>query len=103
MYARVRLYSNKEGEIYRFLIKFYNYGHSALKQNVFSDMYIHSLEWENIYANPVDIANILGVFVENIDDFDINMWVSLDRDIFINITKNNADNLIRYLYERYPD
>jgi len=27
---------------------------------------------------------------------------SLDKGIYINVTEENADNLIRYLYERYP-
>ena len=30
------------------------------------------------------------------------MWVSLDKGVFINVTEENADNLIKYLYERYP-
>ena len=60
------------------------------------------LEWENIYSNPVEIANILGVFIDNNDKFDINMWISLDKDVFINVTDDNADKIIRYLYERYP-
>ena len=36
------------------------------------------------------------------DKFDINMWISLDKDVFINVTDDNADKIIRYLYERYP-
>ena len=36
------------------------------------------------------------------DDYKINMWVCLDKDILINVTKNNVDDIIRYLYERFP-
>ena len=30
------------------------------------------------------------------------MWVSLDENVLINVSENNADKLIRYLYERFP-
>lgn len=101
MYSRIRLYSNKEGEIYNFLSKFYNNSEKD-DNNIFNNMYKNILEWENIYSNPVEIANILGVFIDNIDEFNINMWISLDKGLFINVTRENADNIIRYLYERYP-
>lgn len=101
MYSRVRLYSKKKGEIYKFLSKFYK---DSLENNddVFNDIYRNTLEWENIYSNPVEIANMLGVFIDNADEFDITMWISLDKGFFINVTKENSDNIIRYLYERYP-
>ena len=40
--------------------------------------------------------------MDNKDDFKINMWVSLDKDVLINVSQNNVDGLIRYLYERFP-
>ena len=40
--------------------------------------------------------------MDNKDDFKINMWVSLDKDVLINVSENNVDELIRYLYERFP-
>ena len=48
------------------------------------------------------MVDILGTYVDNNDMYKINMWISLDEDAFINVTENNADKLIRYLYERYP-
>ena len=102
MSFRIRLYSNKDGEIYKFLDKFYNDQNLDNQDNVFNDIYLHSLEWENIYSNPIEIATIIGVFIDNVDDFKINMWLNLDKDFFINITKNNADDVIKYLYERFP-
>ena len=60
------------------------------------------LEWEKLYKNPIEMADIIGVFMDNKDDFKINMWVSLDKDVLINVSENNVDELIRYLYERFP-
>ena len=48
------------------------------------------------------MAEIIGVFIDNHEDYHINMWVCLDENAFINITSDNADSVIRYLYERYP-
>lgn len=92
MYTVVNLYSNKKGEIAKFLNSFY-------KKNI---SHPNDLKWEKIFENPIEMADIVGTFIDNKDNYCINMWVSLDENAFINITENNADNLIRYLYERYP-
>ena len=102
MYAHVRLYSKKSDDISKFLTKYFSNENLNDKNNVFNEMYSNIYQWENIYSNPVEIATILGVFIDNKDDYSINMWVSFDAGFFINVTKNNADNIIKYLYERYP-
>ncbi len=88
----VNIYSDKSGEISKFLSKFY-------RKNIFLS---NDLKWEKIFANPIEIADFIGIFVDNKDLYKINMWISLDEGAFINVTENNADKLIRYLYERYP-
>ena len=102
MYSTVRFYSNKDGEIFSFLSKYYRTNNESYKNIQDLDVYLHSLEWEKEYKNPVEIATILGVFADNIEDFQIAMWICLDKGYYINITPNNADSIIRYLYERYP-
>ncbi len=89
----VSLYSMDDTEIEKFLKSFYE-----------NDVNIENkLEWEQNYDNPIEIATIIGTFIDNIDKYSINMWISLDEGIFINVTEQNADNIIRYLYERYPN
>ena len=92
----IKLFSNVNGEISRFLKHFY----SNNQQDILVDDYI--LEWQKTFENPIEMAEIIGVFIDNIDDYKINMWICLDEDILINVTKNNVDELIRYLYERFP-
>lgn len=92
MFAIVNLYSTRKGELNRFLSKFYN-------TNL--DIY-DSLKWEKKSANPIELAEIIGVFIDNSDSYLLNMWISIDKDIFINVNEKNADNIIRYLYERFP-
>ena len=89
----VSLYSKKNGEIFKFLSKYYE------EKNFESS---NMLEWKKEFQNPIEIADIIGVFIENKDEYKINMWVSLDEDVLINVTDHNADKIIRYLYERYP-
>lgn len=89
----VSLYSMDNTQIEKFLNCF-------LEKNINID---NKLEWEHNYDNPIEIASIIGVFIDNNDKFDINMWISLDEGIFINVTEENADKIIRYLYERYPN
>ena len=84
--------AKKIGEISKFLCDFYN-------KNINLE---NDLKWEKIFENPIEIADILGTFADNIDLYNINMWVSLDEGAFIYVTEDNADKLIRYLYERYP-
>lgn len=88
----VNLYSKKDNEIYRFLNDFN-------KEDI-NDK--NALEWTKEFKNPIEIADIIGVFMDNNDKYDINMWISLDKDFFINVTDNNANQIIRYLFERYP-
>jgi len=90
MSATVRLYSEKSGEIKSFIKNFFNKDISVADD----------LIWEKTYENPVDLVDLIGVFVEN--NYDINMWINLDDDVFINITKTNADEIIRYIFERFP-
>lgn len=96
METSIKLFSNNEGEILRFLNHFFNLG-QINEEITFSD-----LEWEKTYKNPIDMADMIGSFIENSEDYKINMWVSLDDDVLINVTQNNADDIIRYLYERFP-
>ena len=92
MQATVNLYSDKKGELNNFLSRFYN-----------TNLEIYeSLKWEKKYANPLELAEIIGTFIDNIDDYNIAMWISLDKNVFISISENNANDIIRYLYERYP-
>lgn len=92
MIAKVILYSNKKNEIINFLSKFYNTSF---------DIGISQL-WKKDFINPIEISEFIAAFADNINCFDIAMWISLDEDIFIRISSSNADNVIKYLFERYP-
>lgn len=92
MNSSVSLYSVIDNEIKKFLSLYYE------KDIVLND----NLKWTKSFKNPIEIAEMIGTFIDNNDKFNINMWISLDEGVFINVTDHNADNIIRYLYERYP-
>ena len=92
MNAIVKLYSSKSGEILSFLKKF-----SEKDSEIGTDLF-----WLKEYQNPIEICDIIGALIDNNDTYTINIWISLDPDIFINITQSNLDDIIRYMFERYP-
>lgn len=93
MSAKVILFSSKTGEINNFLNKFY-----ASTQNIATD----TLSWEEHFPNPVDVSEMVAVFSDNHTNFDLDMWISFDKDVFIKISPLNANLVIKYIFERYP-
>lgn len=92
MYVTVSLYSQKQGELNKFLSKFYNTNLEIYEE----------LNWEKKYDNPIELAEIIGVFLDNMDDYLIHMWICLDKNMYIHISEKNGNELIKYLYERFP-
>ena len=88
----VNLYSEKSKYLEKFLGSFYNCSFDLNSK----------LNWSKEYNNPVEIADIIGVFIDNYEDLNLVMWITLDRNIYINIKPDNADTVIRYLFERFP-
>jgi len=92
MKAKVILFSDKYGEINNFLNKFY-----SNKSN-----HGNSTSWKKEFPNPVEISEFIAAFSDNSNSFDLTMWVSLDKDVFIKISPSNSEHIIKYLFERYP-
>ena len=92
MFATVNLYSAKKGELNDFLSRFYN-----------TDLEIYNnLNWEKKYTNPIELAEIIGVYIDNSDLYNLKMLICIDKNLFITITEDNANDIIKYLYERFP-
>ena len=92
MFATVNLYSTKKGELNDFLSRFYN-----------TDLEIYNnLNWKKKYTNPIELAEIIGVYIDNSDLYNLKMFICIDKNLFITITEDNANDIIKYLYERFP-
>ncbi len=92
MHAIAKFQSHKPGEINEFLSEYYNTNLEIEKH----------LKWEKKYENPIELTDLIAAFIDNAENFDIKMWISLDKDIFIKISEYNANDIIKYLFERYP-
>ena len=92
MVAFVNLYSKNKVELNNFLSKFYNNNLKITDDN----------SWEKDFNNPVEIAELVGAYIDNNDNYNISMWICLDEGVIIKITNKNADDIIKYLYERFP-
>ena len=88
----VNLFSEKPGEVNKFLSHFYN---TNLELN-------YALSCNKNYENPIEMAEIIGTYIDNVDKYTLNMWISLDKGIYLHVNEYNADDIIKYLYERFP-
>ena len=86
MFATVNLYSTKKGELNDFLSRFYN-----------TDLEIYNnLNWKKKYTNPIELAEIIGVYIDNSDLYNLKMLICIDKNLFITITEDNANDIIKY-------
>ncbi len=92
MTTSVDLFSMKKGEILKFLKKYYDENYK-IKED---------LHWKKIFENPIEMVDLIGSFIDNNEKFEITMWICLDEDVLINVNSTNANNIIKYLFERYP-
>ena len=88
----INIYRENVNEIKNFVDKFYGNNTNIL----------NSLKYEVIFENPIHASDMISAFIDNNDKFKISMWLSLDKGIFINVNEQNANKIIRYLFERYP-
>ena len=92
MHSSINIFSEKKGEINKFLSNYYN-TNLDIENN---------LKWQKIYNNPIEMTDLIGVFIDNFEDYQLNLWVCLDSDVYIRVSNKNADKLIRYIFQRYP-
>lgn len=93
MGSKVFILSEENTLINSFLQKFYNSSIPNSQQTTF---------WKKTFSNPLEIAELAAAYTDNSNFHKLNMWISLDKNIFIKISPSNVDIIIKYLFERYP-
>ena len=91
MIAKMILFSHNKDDINNFLSKFYN-----------NNINIQKNTWEKSYNNPIEIADLVGVYTDNYDDFELNFWICLDEGLIFQVNNKNGNEIIKYLFERFP-
>lgn len=85
----LNLYCKDQNELSSFLERFYNKKFEKSIENITFD-------------NPIEMVDLISAIIDNNDKYNISAWINLDEDIFIKISNSNLDDIIKYLYERYP-
>lgn len=86
---KISLYCEDEQLLSTFLNKYYNKDLPNTMEDISFD-------------NPIELVDLISVVVDNTDKYPICAWINLDEDIYIKITSSNINEIIKYLYERYP-
>ena len=86
----LNLYCKDQNELSSFLERFYNKKFEKSIENI-------------IFDNPIEMVDLISAIIDNNDKYNISAWINLDEDIFIKISNSNLDDIIKYLYERYPN
>lgn len=92
MKSSINLFSEKRGEIKKFLELFYS-KKIDLQNN---------LVYKEEFNSPIDMIDFISCFIDNNNKFNACLWISIDKDVYICVTENNLNSIIKYLYERYP-
>ena len=88
----VKIYSRFENEIEKFLSSFFNKEFNLEHKNL----------WKKEFESPIEMIDIATVFADNKEKIKANMWISLDKDVYISISENNINQIVKYIYERFP-
>ena len=86
----LNLYCKDQNELSSFLERFYNKKFEKSIENITFD-------------HPIEMVDLISAIIDNNDKYNISAWINLDEDIFIKISNSNLDDIIKYLYERYPN
>lgn len=86
------LFTENKSTLNEFLNKFY--GKEINLEN--------NLNFEKEFENPVDMVELISTLVDNNEKYDIGIWITIDKNLYINITEHNLDKVIKYIFERYP-
>lgn len=86
----LNLYCKDQNMLSDFLEKFYNENFEKATENI-------------TFENPIEMIDLISAIIDNNDNYNISAWINLDEDIFIKISNSNINDIIKYLYERYPN
>lgn len=92
MAITVNLWSNKSGEIKRFLESYY-------EKNVVMDEDVG--RWIYVYSRPVDAVDMISAVMDNNDKFQIGMYIQVNEEYIHPITCENHNDVIRDIFHLF--
>lgn len=92
MPVTVSLQSEKNGEIKKFLERFYE------KQIMLDD---DVTQWIYIYNKPLDALDIISALADNDDDYELTMHICIDDWKEMKLSQDNHNNIIKSILFLY--
>ena len=93
MFFSIKIYSQTNGEIEKFLKSYYD---CDIKTE-------NKLFWNKNFSSPFEIIDMISIYIDNKEKFNISIWISIDKNVYICVTEDNINELIKYIYERFPN
>ncbi len=88
----VNIASEQEGTLRRFLDSFFQ-----KDSKVDNDV----VEWVNIYHKPLEAIDIITAVVDNREKYDIQIYISMDAGLVVEVSQKNVDDLIKFMLYRF--
>ena len=92
MSVMVNLKSTNEGILKNFLDSFFEKD-SQIDNDV--------IEWINTYKEPLQAIDMITAVIDNIEKYDIQLMICMDRDYFVDVDQNNVNNIIKFMLYRF--
>jgi len=92
MKLTVNLWSRKEGEIKRFLKKYYE---KDLEMDEDKD------EWAYTYTKPMEAVDMISAVIDNNDRYQIAICIQMDEGQLHHITVNNHNEVIKDIFNLF--
>lgn len=92
MSVTLSMWSTKRGEIQRFL-------HSYYQKDYESES--NSRRWVIDFINPLDSIDMISALMDNIENFDVTLYIHMENGFLYKITEENYNDVIRDLIGIY--
>lgn len=92
MPVTVNLVSNTQGTLKNFLNSYFQKD-SRIDDDV--------IEWVNVFNKPLEAIDIITAALDNLQTFDLNLWISMDAGLMIEITEKNVNEIIKFMIFRF--
>ena len=88
----VNLWSKKQGEIKRFLERYY-------RKPINMDEDVE--QWIYIYNNPLNSVDIISAVMDNNDMFQISLYIQIDKGDVHMVTVENHNDIIKGMFQLF--
>lgn len=94
MAISVSIWSNREGEIKRFLERYYG---KPMEMDEDVD------KWIYVYSKPLEAVDLISTVVDNNDKYHLGMYIQVDEGEIHPVTRDNHNDIIKGIFCLFYD